>query len=245
MVRSKSWLMMPKPLSKQLEHTCEFCKRGFHQELNLINHNCEKKRRWFNREEPASRLAFMAWARFYELNSRFVKSGGKKQSFREFMDSKYYAAFIRFARQVIDLNALEPAKFIDYVIKNNLPLDKWCHDIVYENYVGDLVKHETPESAMARTIQLMKTWSEQANEPWTDFFKKVSPVQAAAWVKHGRISPWVLYNADSAMDLFERCGEEQLAMITTHAKRPQWKIKFGQNQESTTWIRTTLKEAGL
>lgn len=236
---------MLKHSSKKEMHTCEFCKRGFHQEINLINHNCEKKRRWFNKDEPASRLAFLAWARFYELNSSLLKSGSKKSSFREFMDSKYYAAFIKFARQIIELNALEPAKFIDYVIKNNLPIDKWCHDIVYENYVGDLVKHESPESAAARTIQLMQAWSEQSNEPWVDFFKKVSPIQAAFWVKTGRISPWVLYNADSAEVLLDRCGDEQLQMIRTYAKIPQWKIKFNQNQESTAWIRNTLREAGL
>ena len=237
--------MMPKTLNNRETHKCEFCKREFHQEINLINHNCEKKRRWFNKDDPTSRLAFIAWARFYELNSQFSKAGAKKSSFREFIDSRYYSAFIKFARQVIETNAPEPAKFIDYVIKNNLPIDKWTHDTVYENYVIDLLKHETPESAVARTIQLMKTWSEQSNEPWIDFFKKVSPIQAAVWIKTGRISPWVLYNADSTESLLDRCGEEQLQMIKNYAKIPQWKIRFNQNQESTLWIRNTLKEAGL
>src|SRR3984885_15375782 len=141
-------------ISKEL-HVCEFCKRKFHNETSFINHNCEKKRRWFNRDDPSSRLAFMSWARFYELNSKFVKTGTKKQSFKEFMDSRYYAAFMKFARHLIDLNVLEPNKFIDYVIKNNLPLDKWTHDIIYENYVNELLKREDPESALARNIELM------------------------------------------------------------------------------------------
>lgn len=236
---------MLKRSTKTELHTCEFCKRGFHEEINLINHNCEKKRRWFNRDEPTSRLAFMAWARFYELNSRFVKQGTKKQSFREFMDSKYYAAFIRFAKQMIDLNAPEPAKFIDYVIKNNLPLDKWTHDAVYANYVADLVKHERPEAALARNIELMQQWSQQTGEEWFNFFRKVSPIQAAAWIQNGRISPWVLYNADSAEELLVRCGPEQLQMIKSSAKIPQWKIRFNQNKESADWIRNTLRQAGL
>jgi len=235
---------MQKISVKSTLHTCEFCKRSFHAERSLINHNCEKKRRWLNKDEPASRLAFCAWARFYELNS-WLQSDSKKSSFREFMESNYYTAFIKFGRQIIALNALEPKKYIDYVIKNNLPLDKWCHDSVYENYVNDLVKHELPEAALARTIELMKKWSEQSNEPWINFFKKVSPIQAAAWVKNGRLSPWVLYNADSAETLLNRCSEEQLSMITKYAKVPLWKIRFNQNKESADWIRTTLREAGV
>lgn len=229
----------------KISHHCEFCNRGFAEEKNLINHSCEKKRRWFNREEPSSRLAFMAWARFYELNGNLVKNGNKKRSFKEFMDSKYYSAFIKFARQIIELNALEPAKFIDYVIKNNLPLDKWAHDSVYEAYVSDLIKNEAPESALARTIELMQQWSQQSGEQWQDFFRRISPIQAAAWIKNGRISPWVLYNADSVEVLFDRCGPEQLQIIQASAKVPQWKIRFNNNKESAEWIRTTLRQAGI
>ncbi len=226
-------------------HVCEFCKREFHKEISLINHRCEKKRRWFNRDEPISRMAFMAWARFYELNGRLVKQGQKKQSFREFIDSRYYAAFIKFSRQLIELNALEPAKFIDYVIKNNLPLDKWTHDIVYENYVADLIKHEAPEAALARNIELMQQWSNQTGEQWQDFFRRVNVMQATAWIKAGRISPWVLYNADSAEELLNRCSPEQLHIIKDSVKIPQWKIRFIQNKEGADWIRNTLRQAGL
>lgn len=236
---------MPKSSSKaKPQNICEYCKRGFHEEINLINHSCEKKRRWFAKEEPHVRLAFIAWARFYELNGSLRKEGTKK-TFREFMDSKYYLSFVRFGKHMVDLNAVDPAAFIDYVIKNNLPLDKWTHDVVYERYVADLIKNEAPEKALARNLELMQEWSVQCNEPWNDFFRKVSPTQAAAWVKNGKISPWVLYNADSAEALLERCGPEQLKMITSMAKPPQWKLRFNKNKESADWIRDTLRKAGL
>ena len=235
---------MPRSSKGSKEHTCEYCKRGFSDELAMINHSCEKKRRWFSKDEPASRLAFMAWSRFYELNST-LKKNGTKRSFKEFMDSRYYIAFMKFGRQLIDLNAIHPDRFIDYVIKNNLPLDKWTHDFVYERYVSDMIKSETPESALERNIELMQQWSHQSNEPWQDFFRKVSPIQAAAWVKNGRLSPWVLYNPDSAEALLDRCGPEQLSMITAAAKPPQWKIRFNKNREGADWIRNTLRQFGM
>ena len=225
-------------------HTCEFCKRGFHNELTMINHSCEKKRRWFMRDEPHARLAFMAWARFYELNSN-LKKAGTKRTYREFMDSHYYIAFIKFGKQIIALNAVSPSKFIDYVIKNNLPLDKWTHDAVYERYVDELVKTESPEDALGRTVELMKTWSEQTSENWYDFFRKVNANQAAYWIKTGKISPWVLYNTDSAEELLNRCSEEQINMIATTAKPGPWKVKFNRSKDSADWIRETLRKAGL
>lgn len=225
-------------------YTCEFCKRGFHRELTLINHSCEKKRRWFIRDETVSRLAFMAWSRFYELNSQ-LKKQGTKRSYREFIDSRYYIAFVKFAKQMVDLNAISPEKFIDYVIKNNLPLDKWTHDAVYEKYVDETIKTESPEDALARTVELMKQWSDQTGEDWANFFRSVNTNQATHWIKTGKISPWVLYNADSADDLLTRCTQEQIGIIAKTAKPGPWKVKFNRHKETADWIKDTLRKAGV
>lgn len=235
---------MPRNSNKLDKHACEHCNRVFHSEKNLFNHSCEKKRRWFSQDEPHVRLAFMAWTRFYELNSRLRKDGARK-SFKEFINSKYYLAFVRFGKHMVDLNAITPASFIDYVIKNNLPVDKWTHDIVYERYLKQYLINETPEQALSRTIEVMKDWSINNDEEWKDFFRKISPTLAAAWVKSGKISPWVLYNADSADALLDRCGQEQISMISSAAKPSQWKIKFIKDRDSSEWIRTTLRQAGV
>ena len=223
---------------------CEFCKRTFVKESSLINHSCEKKRRWYQRDEPHSRLAFIAWTRFYELNS-FNKNTDFKNSYRNFIDSQYYLGFIRFGRHMRDLNALEPSKFIDYVIKNNLPLDKWTHDFVYEQYVRELTKQESAEEALERNIMLMNEWSMQSDEAWIDFFRKVNTNQAVMWIKSGRISPWLLYNVDSALEFFERCNSEQIDIIKKCAPPGPWKIKFNKNNDSAEFIRKTLKDIGM
>lgn len=223
---------------------CEFCKRSFVKELSLINHSCEKKRRWFQKNEPHARIGFAAWSRFYELN-KFGQKSEFKNSYRNFIDSRYYTAFMKFGIHIRDLNAIAPNKFIDYVIKNNLPIDKWTHDFVYEQYVRELTRQESAEEALERNILLMNEWSMQTNENWIDFFRKVNPNQAVAWIKSGRISPWVLYNVDSAVTLFERCTPEQLAMIKQCAPPASWKIKFTKNADSCSFIRTTLQKNGM
>jgi len=168
-----------------------------------------------------------------------------KNSHRNFIDSQYYLAFVKFGKHIRDLNALNPAKFIDYVIKNNLPLDKWTHDFVYEQYIRELTRQESGEDALERNIMLMNEWGMQSGEPWTDFFRKVNPNQAVAWIRSGRISPWLLYNVDSAIDFFERCTPEQHSMITEYAPIGPWKIKFNKNRDTCDFIRKTLTESGL
>ena len=223
---------------------CEFCKRSFIKELSLINHSCEKKRRWFCKEDPHVRFAFMAWRRFYEL-SLAAKSANSKLTHREFIENKYYSSFVKFGKHIVDLNALEPAKFIDYVIKGNLPIDKWTHDFVYEQYVRELTRKELPEDALERNIMLMNSWSMESGEPWVDFFRKVSTGQAVAWLKSGRISPWLLYNADSSIELFDRCSPEQLALIKSYAPVGPWKVRFTKQRESCDFIRETLRKNGI
>lgn len=226
------------------EFHCEFCQRKFVKELNLVNHSCEKKRRWFQRDEPHARFGFLAWCRFYELNS-YNKSKNFKNNHRTFIDSQYYIAFVKFGKHIRDLNAIDPAKFIDYVIKNNLPLDKWTHDFVYEQYVRELTRQESGEDALERNILLMNEWSMQSGEPWSDFFRKVNTNQAVAWIRSGRISPWLIYNVDSAVDFFERCTPEQLDMIKTCAPPGPWKIRFSKNKDTCDFIRNTLKANGM
>lgn len=228
---------------KMSSFACDFCKRSFKKEISLINHSCEKKRRWFNKDESHIRTAFLAWNRFYELNSFGQKHA--QRNFMNFINSKYYNAFVKFGKHISDLNAVDPGKFIDYVIKNNIPIDKWAHDFVYEQYIRELVRQESAENALERNIKLMNDWSLEQNENWYDFFRKVNTNQAVAWIMNGRISPWVLYNVDSALDFFDRCTPEQISIIKKTAPPGPWKIKFDKNQDSCRFIKSTLKESGM
>ena len=223
--------------------TCEFCKRSFAKEISLVSHSCEKKRRWFTKDEPHVRMAFLAWNQFYTLSSIGKKS--EHLSYLNFMNSRYYTAFVKFGKHLRDLNPIDPEKFIEYVIKNNIPIDKWTHDFVYEQYVRERVRKESPENALERNIKLMNEWATDQNEKWYDFFRKVNTNQAVAWIMNGRISPWILYNVDSALDFFERCTAEQVDIIKKHAPLGPWKIKFNKNKDSCSFIRTTLKENGM
>jgi len=222
--------------------SCEFCRRDFAREKTWYSHSCEKKRRWMNRDSPSGRLAFHAWCRFHELSG---PRSSKKQTQELFIQSSFYGAFAKFSRHVVDIEAINPTGFVDYVIKNNIPVDKWTQEVLYVTYVRDLTATESSDKALSRTIEWINEWSQKNNQVWYDFFRVVNTNICTMAICNGRISPWVLYNANSAMTYLEACTPEQLAMIQAWAPSHIWKLKFTNNKKDTAFVREMLDQARM
>lgn len=222
---------------------CEFCKREFSKERILINHLCEQKRRWLNRDEQYVRLGFQAWLKWYELSG--THRNKKNRGYRDFMESKYYTAFTKFGRHLATTKLVNPTHFIEFVIKNGIKLDDWCKDSVYEFYVKDVCKREDISTALERLVGLMEKWAVENDENWVDFFKKVEPALALRWIRTGRISPWIIFNASTVSDLFDRMSDEQLVLIDKFIETPFWKLKMKRNEKDTKFVQETLEKYGI
>ena len=207
-----------------MKHACEFCNKEFSRESFLVNHMCERKRRFLQRDDKSVRLAFAAYNRFYERRQR----RRTPQTLDNFEASQYYTAFVRFGRDLLDMDVVSPMGFVDFLIRIEAHLDHWTDAKYYGRYIHELNKNEKPLEAIERSIHLMEEWSVNSGEPWQDFFRKISPVRATLWIKRGRISPWLLLLASSAPCLFDRLSEEQTAIVR---KSLGWDSSWG----STFW----------
>lgn len=227
----------------QESFTCEFCNKSFQRERTLINHLCENKRRWANRDKKYVRLGFNAWIRWHELNTTTKNSVTK--SYKDFMKSKYYIAFTKFGRHVENTNMVNPNQFIDFVIKNHIKLDDWCKDSVYEAYVREVCRKEDVQTALERQVRIMESWADETGEEWTDFFKKINPNVATKMILSGRISPWILFNSKTVSYLFERMTDEQLELIEKFIDPKIWKIKMMKNKSDTKIVSEILEKYGI
>ena len=140
---------------------CKFCGKSFQREKTLIAHMCEQKRRWVNKDAKYVRLGFLAYNRFYEISS----PTSKKRTYENFAKSKYYIGFTKFCIYILNVNAIDAEKFIDFVIKSGVKLDKWTSDAVYETYIRELNKKETAERAVERGILLIQQWGRENDRP--------------------------------------------------------------------------------
>lgn len=200
---------------------------------------CEKKRRWNIKEEKYVKLGFMTFQRFRELNQM------KKADYAEFVASRFFIAFCKFGRYIINVNAIEPREFIEFVLKTGVSVDQWASDAVYEQFVRWQTSREPADKALERNINLMVQWGIEHDKKWNDFFRKVTPSLATQLIRNGRLSPWVLYNCDSAEELFDKFSGEQLDLVANYINPTVWKRKFQQCPDDVKFIQKVSHDAGF
>lgn len=230
-------------INNEPKHECLYCGREFVKERTLINHMCEKKRRWMNKDEKYVQIGFEAWKTFYRLTGASIN---KDYTYKDFMNTGYYLAFTRFGKHVLDTNMVNPAQFIPFVIKKHIKLDDWCKDSIYEEYVRDICRREDVNSAMERQIKIMANWAEENNEDWTVFFEKVSPGVAYKLIITGKLSPWILLSSKSAeTHLFPRFSDEQLMHIADFINFDYWRSKLIHGADDALFVKKILEDNGL
>lgn len=223
--------------------TCEFCKVSFAKEETLLVHVCAKKERWLSRDEKHVKMGFMFFQKYHFMSFRATMHRNK--TFEDFINSTLYVGFVRFAKYIIDINAIDPEKYIEFLIKAQVPLKNWEKQFVYEQYIRELNKTEPVEAAFERNVLLMQQWSMDTGSDWNDFFREVNPILATKWIQGGRISPWILYTAESAEELFARMSPEQLTMIEKTIEPRFWERKFKESPDDLAFVQSVLKDAGL
>lgn len=220
---------------------CQFCDSVYVKESSFMVHRCPGKIKWLQKDEMHVKLGFYAYNRYYEM-TRKVK---KKKTYEDFMKSQYYHAFVRLGRFVRNNNVISPEDFIEFLIKTSVPLDDWDKDYVYETYVREQIKKETPDKAFERFILLAESWGNAEEKPWVSIFREIEPNQAVQWIKSGRISPWIIFTASSSSELFNRLNEEQTQIVVKAVDDRFWQKKLEQNKQEISYLRDLCNEVGL
>jgi len=223
-------------------YSCEYCNHKFSKEKTLFVHVCEQKRRALARTEKHVVIGYDAYNRFYKLIHR---TNGLDKKYEEFARSPYYNAFVKFGSFISNVNPLYPDKFIDYVVTSGIKLDHWCREELYEKYVIDLIKTESVNTALERSIIHMMTWADNNNAQWNHYFLYVSLSRAMYDIKDGKISPWLVLNCKSGKDMLQKLNDEQLVSISSVIDLPFWMNKFKRSAEDVELVRQVVKESKI
>jgi len=202
---------------------------------------CVKKRRHLDKDNVASRMGLELFRRFYELNTATKNA----KTIEEFIESKYYKAFIKFARRLMDLRPVDQARFVDFVFRNGIKDRDWCKDKIYEAYIVDLLAKEPASRGLERSIHTMEKWAEETDHKYNEFFQYVAPSEATYLVQMGKISPWVLYLAETSDLLWDRLSDEQAGLISSVIDPKIWQAKFEIKKDDCSFTRQILHEAHI
>jgi hypothetical protein len=223
-----------------MTYTCQYCKKDFIKESSLAVHSCEPRRRRQEQSERGVQLGLQAYLKFYQL----TQGSAKLKTFDDFAESPYYRAFVKFGRYCVDIQAINPARFMEYVLKQNKKIDHWCRDSIYTEYLLDYLRIENVNDALARAIEFGITWQEQTSNPAHDCLRYGNSNAICHAIASGRISPWVIYNSESGQKFLSELTSEQIAMIWSYVDSDFWMKKFQDYPADQEYAKEILKKAG-
>lgn len=222
-------------------YVCEYCKKSFAKENTLQVHMCEQKSRHLQKNEKRVQYGYQTFVRFYQISANFK---GIK-TYEEFCKSPFYNAFVKFGSFMSNVKPLYPEKYIDWILKSGVKIDKWCDDALYEKYVQELIFKENVETALERSINTMVEWAEENGSVWNHYFNYVNHNRAVWHIKDGKLSPWIILNSESGKRMLQQLNDEQLALIY-HIMDPQkWSLKFKKHPADLQLVKEIIREGKL
>ena len=210
------------------------------KESSLVVHSCEPRRRRMERDEAGVRLGFQSYIKFYEL----TQGSAKLKSFDDFADSPYYRAFVKFGRHCVAIRAINPARFVEWVLKQNKKLDYWCKDTIYTEYLMDYLRVENVSDALARAMEFGIDWANTSGHPAEDCLRYGNSNTMAYAVSVGRISPWIIYNCESGQKFLSELDPTQIAMVWPYIDADVWQRKFKDYPADQEYAKEILTKAG-
>jgi hypothetical protein len=227
-------------MTTDIKYQCRYCKREFSKETTLSAHVCEQKRRHQERNEKGVQFALQAYLKFYE----YTQGSARSKTWDEFAESPYYRAFVKFGRYCQSIRAINPVRFMDWLLKKNKKIDYWCQDSNYTEYLVDYLQIEAVSDALSRAIEYGIDWSEKNSAQPNDCLRYGSRNLICYAVSTGHISPWVIYNCDSGQQFLDELNADQVAMIWPYINVDIWQRKFSNYLEDQQYAREILKQAG-
>ena len=205
---------------------CQYCKKSFQRESTLLAHSCEKKRRWQNKDSQDVLVGFASYDLFYRIEMQ-----SKPKEYKDFVDSQYYTAFVKFGAYCINTKVIDQEQFTRWLIKNKAKLKDWPTDKMYLLFVQDHCKRESVERALERFVQ-----HAAQTEYFDTFWESANGYLIADWVEMGKISPWLLISSNRAQTALETMPAECMTRIANCIDADYWGKKRQMNPHDAHFI---------
>jgi len=203
---------------------------------------CEKKRRHLAKDDKQNRIAYQLWLQYRRMSMANVKHD---KPYDDFADNKYFSGFMKLAKRIIDLNIKSPEDFLKFIVMNSVKMHDWSKDFVYEEYIKNMLKNESPDRAVERSIMHMKEWGESTGQSWQDYFYSVPTTVALHDIKMGRISPWCTFATDQGSRLIDRLDETQALELVNYLEPKAWKVRVKRHAQDASWIQDVFNQAEI
>lgn len=215
---------------------CEYCGSTFKRLRTIAAHMCRAKKRFLQKDEQHVRLGLKFFNDWY----RIALGSNSQKDYKVFVKSQYYGAFVRFGLYVLETRVLAPERYLDWLIKHQKPVDVWCKDTVYNDYLAEQSKKETIERALERFVIHADAWSQRTGCHWSDYWIDVKPYTLVNDIKMGKVSPWIFLGYAPAKDKLNELPNELLTDIANTIDLAYWQRKITLNNPTVEWMADIL-----
>lgn len=226
--------------NKAASYGCEFCGRTFLRESTILNHICETKQRWLQKDLHGNRIAYQTFVQFYQKNT----ASKKPKTQLEFIKSAYYIAFVKFGTYCVNVNCINIPRYVDWLLKNQIKIDSWASDTTYTKFLIEYLRIEDPLDAIARSVETTIDLADQEKILSKDYFRFGNRNKICYAITTGKISPWMLFQSVSGVEFMDRLDSTQVKMIIDYIDPEKWALKFHREPDNVKQVKEILNIAG-
>ena len=129
-------------------------------------------------------------------------------------------------------------------MKNQIKIDNWCSNTNYNRFLIQHLKDEDALDAIARSIETTINFAKEENIQSKDYLRYGNRNRVCHLITNGKISPWMLYQSESGVELLSNLDEGQQRLVIDYINPEQWALKFKRNPEQVTQVKELLNAAG-
>lgn len=222
------------------KYSCEFCNREFLRESTVFKHVCQYKHRWLEKDNHGNRIGYQAFVQFYKKNT----ISKKEKTYQDFIKSSYYTAFVKFGSYCVEIKAISVPRFLDWLIENQIKIDTWISDSVYTKFLTEYLRTEDPYDAISRSVNATVELAEDQRIHIKDVLRYGNKNKICYHITLGKISPWMLYQSESGIELLNSLDETQVKIIIDYINPELWAIKFKKLPDIVVDIKKLLIDIG-
>jgi hypothetical protein len=215
---------------------CEYCNKQYKQQVAFEKHLCEKKKRVLLREEKSTKLSLHLFNEFYrtQLNSL------KQYSFDFFEKSPYYKAFIKFGEYCYNSKIIAADQFLQWLIKQNIPVDRWASDQQYNKFFIEYLREEPAVDALERAIKYSIVWAEKKNMPSHVMLRYMTDLSLVYAIQNGKVSPWILYMSKNGQKRLATLEGNYLDGVWEYIDPSAWNTIIANRKDEADYLKSLL-----
>jgi hypothetical protein len=225
---------------KEANFTCNHCGHKFVLEDRLLRHHCKQMKRKEELESPTGQAAWQHYQTWMKCNHRLVPE------IKSFLHSKFFNAFIRFAKFVKEVRIPDPELYIRFMIELDNPPVLFTSDQIYSAFLQHMDRKVSAAKNAQITTDTLFNIAEDAGVDVSKVFDIIDPNDLIQLLRQRRVSPWLLLHSDKFKKFYASNLTEDQRIVMKRLIRPEyWAVKLKEKPENVDLMKQMVGELGI